>query len=236
MPIFRRRSCPPRSALRWSIASRIRNAAATARSGVGKVAITASPIVLTTAPASDVTTSCKTRKCARTRSKATRSPTRSVLHNEAHWWRGIKLTGHVRATARTWRSRAGSTDDPRPHQGVRWRSFNPKMAGVHGFRQRQAPKPKHGRRRRYLHWAFGDPRPNELDPIVLLWWMRRRVCLDRLTKRRVLQFEFQGLPRTYWLLLQPAEVSAPIPENLDHLLKVATGGSEPVFHPPSRFC
>jgi DNA-binding HxlR family transcriptional regulator len=57
------------------------------------------------------------------------------------------------------------------------------------------------------HWAFGDPRPNELDPIVLLWWMRRRVCLDRLTKRRVLQFEFQGLPRTYWLLLQPAEAS-----------------------------
>src|SRR5215204_3483886 len=27
MPIFRRRSCPPRSALRWSIASRIRNGA-----------------------------------------------------------------------------------------------------------------------------------------------------------------------------------------------------------------
>src|SRR6266849_6509077 len=27
-------------------------------------------------------------------------------------------------------------------------------------------------------WAFGDPRPHELDPIVLLWWMRRRVNLD----------------------------------------------------------
>ena len=25
-------------------------------------------------------------------------------------------------------------------------------------------------------WAFGNPRPNELDPIVLLWWMRRRVA------------------------------------------------------------
>src|ERR687897_3156272 len=22
-------------------------------------------------------------------------------------------------------------------------------------------------------WAFGNPRPNELDPIVLMWWMRR---------------------------------------------------------------
>lgn len=28
-------------------------------------------------------------------------------------------------------------------------------------------------------WAFGDPRPTELDPMVLLWWMRRRVHLDR---------------------------------------------------------
>src|SRR5918996_5250318 len=27
-------------------------------------------------------------------------------------------------------------------------------------------------------WAFGNPRPNELDPIVLLWWMRRRVCFN----------------------------------------------------------
>src|SRR5262249_10845724 len=32
-------------------------------------------------------------------------------------------------------------------------------------------------------WAFGDPRPNELDPIVLLWWMRRRVCRDRIARR-----------------------------------------------------
>src|SRR4051812_38987476 len=61
------------------MASRIRSAAASARSGVGKVAITTSPIVLTTAPASDATTSCKTRKCARTRSKAARSPTRVKL-------------------------------------------------------------------------------------------------------------------------------------------------------------
>ena len=29
-------------------------------------------------------------------------------------------------------------------------------------------------------WAFGEPRPNELDPIVLLWWMRRRVRQERL--------------------------------------------------------
>src|SRR5262245_6498409 len=42
-------------------------------------------------------------------------------------------------------------------------------------------------------WAFGDPRPSELDPIVLLWWMRRRVCFDRIPRRRVvMQFEFLG--------------------------------------------
>jgi DNA-binding HxlR family transcriptional regulator len=58
-------------------------------------------------------------------------------------------------------------------------------------------------------WAFGDPRPNELDPIVLLWWMRRRVCLDRIPRRRVvIEFAFRGGPkRGYWLLIEPTDVS-----------------------------
>jgi DNA-binding HxlR family transcriptional regulator len=58
-------------------------------------------------------------------------------------------------------------------------------------------------------WAFGDPRPNELDPIILLWWMRRRVCFDRISRRRiVIQFEFRGAPRRrYWLLIKPSEAS-----------------------------
>jgi DNA-binding HxlR family transcriptional regulator len=58
-------------------------------------------------------------------------------------------------------------------------------------------------------WAFGDPRPNELDPIVLLWWMRRRVCIDAIGKRRVVvQFDFSGGPRqSYWLLIQRSDVS-----------------------------
>jgi hypothetical protein len=30
-----------------------------------------------------------------------------------------------------------------------------------------------------------DPRPDELDPIVLLWWMRRRVDFERIPQRRV---------------------------------------------------
>lgn len=57
------------------------------------------------------------------------------------------------------------------------------------------------------HWAFGEPRTDELDPIVLLWWMRRRVCFDRISRRRVLQFDFQGLPGSYWLVLEPANAS-----------------------------
>jgi DNA-binding HxlR family transcriptional regulator len=57
-------------------------------------------------------------------------------------------------------------------------------------------------------WAFGDPRPNELDPVVLLWWMRRRVCAESLGSRRVvIEFNFGGAKRTYWLLIEPADVS-----------------------------
>jgi DNA-binding HxlR family transcriptional regulator len=57
-------------------------------------------------------------------------------------------------------------------------------------------------------WAFGDPLPSELDPIVLLWWMRRRVCLDRIPRRRVvIQFDFRGPRQSYWLLIEPDDVS-----------------------------
>jgi DNA-binding HxlR family transcriptional regulator len=58
-------------------------------------------------------------------------------------------------------------------------------------------------------WAFGEPRPNELDPIVLLWWMRRRVRQERIGRRRVvIQFDFRGGPRQgYWLLIEPNDVS-----------------------------
>jgi DNA-binding HxlR family transcriptional regulator len=58
-------------------------------------------------------------------------------------------------------------------------------------------------------WAFGDPRPSELDPIVLLWWMRRRVHRHRLPARRVvIQFDFYGgRAGTYWLVLERTDVS-----------------------------
>jgi DNA-binding HxlR family transcriptional regulator len=58
-------------------------------------------------------------------------------------------------------------------------------------------------------WAFGDPRPNELDPIILLWWMRRRIALDHIPRHRVvIEFNFRGGPKQkYWLLIEPTDVS-----------------------------
>lgn len=58
-------------------------------------------------------------------------------------------------------------------------------------------------------WAFGEPDISELDPILLLWWMRDRVYLERLPRRRVVvEFVFHGPRRsTYWLVLQPTDVS-----------------------------
>jgi DNA-binding HxlR family transcriptional regulator len=58
-------------------------------------------------------------------------------------------------------------------------------------------------------WAFGDPRPNELDPTILMWWMRRRVCFDRIPRRRlVIQFNFRrAAKKTFWLLIESNEAS-----------------------------
>jgi DNA-binding HxlR family transcriptional regulator len=58
-------------------------------------------------------------------------------------------------------------------------------------------------------WAFGEPRPQELDPVVLLWWMRRRVHRDRLPAERVVvEFEFRGVRAgRYWLILTRTDVS-----------------------------
>jgi len=64
-----------------------------------------------------------------------------------------------------------------------------------------------------LEWgaqfAFGEPDEAELDPVLLLWWMRRGTHLDRLPPQRVsVQFDFYGARTgTYWLLLEPSDVS-----------------------------
>ena len=58
-------------------------------------------------------------------------------------------------------------------------------------------------------WAFNEPEPDELDPILLLWWMRGRVRAEQLPEQRVVvQFDFKG-PATenYWLVLTREDVS-----------------------------
>lgn len=58
-------------------------------------------------------------------------------------------------------------------------------------------------------WAFGEPTDEQLDPILLLWWIRDRVCRDRLPQRQtVIQFDFfHNRKESYWLLLSHDDVS-----------------------------
>jgi DNA-binding HxlR family transcriptional regulator len=55
-------------------------------------------------------------------------------------------------------------------------------------------------------WSFGEPRPEELDPLLLLWWMRNGIYSERLPQRRiVVEFLFRGAGAQvdrYWLLLE----------------------------------
>jgi DNA-binding HxlR family transcriptional regulator len=58
-------------------------------------------------------------------------------------------------------------------------------------------------------WAFGDPTPEELDPVLLMWWLRKQANIDRLpAKRIVVQFDFRGAKKaTFWLILTTDDVS-----------------------------
>jgi DNA-binding HxlR family transcriptional regulator len=58
-------------------------------------------------------------------------------------------------------------------------------------------------------WAFGEPREDELDPILLLWWMRSRVHTEQLPQERVVvQFDFRGADQgSYWLILKEDDAS-----------------------------
>lgn len=60
-----------------------------------------------------------------------------------------------------------------------------------------------------VRWAFGEPRPEELDAGLLVWRIHQRIDRERLPARRtVVEFDFTG-PRgkRVWLLLEPREVS-----------------------------
>lgn len=58
-------------------------------------------------------------------------------------------------------------------------------------------------------WAFGEPHPEELDPVLLLWWIRDRVYSEHLPPDRVVvEFDFfEARPHHYWLILKPGDVS-----------------------------
>lgn len=57
-------------------------------------------------------------------------------------------------------------------------------------------------------WSFTDPRPEELDPDLLIVWMARHVNRDQLPRgRTVLQFDLRNPAKRYWMVLEPAEVS-----------------------------
>ncbi len=60
-----------------------------------------------------------------------------------------------------------------------------------------------------VRWAFGEPRPEDLDPLLLLWWMRDRVHRERLPEGRVVvQFDFTGAAEArYWLVLAREDIS-----------------------------
>ena len=60
-----------------------------------------------------------------------------------------------------------------------------------------------------VRWAFGEPRPTDLDPVLLLWKVHQRVDRTRLpSSRTVVEFDFRGRAgRRLWLVLEPREVS-----------------------------
>jgi DNA-binding HxlR family transcriptional regulator len=59
------------------------------------------------------------------------------------------------------------------------------------------------------NWAFGDPTPEDLDPVLLMWWMRNRVRVDQLPEHRVVvQFDFYGAATvSFWLILTQSDVT-----------------------------
>ncbi len=50
-------------------------------------------------------------------------------------------------------------------------------------------------------WQFGEPRRNELDPTLLMWWIHSRLDFSQLPDRRmVLEFRFRDRPERFWVV------------------------------------
>jgi DNA-binding HxlR family transcriptional regulator len=58
-------------------------------------------------------------------------------------------------------------------------------------------------------WAFEEPEEEDLDPTLLMWWMRVRVCAEELPEHRVVvRFDFTGARyEKFWLVLTKEDVS-----------------------------
>ena len=57
-------------------------------------------------------------------------------------------------------------------------------------------------------WSFTDPRPDELDPALLIVWMARHVDREQLPlDRTVVQFDFRSPAKRFWMVLEPSDVS-----------------------------
>ncbi|MCB0214432.1 MAG: helix-turn-helix transcriptional regulator [Anaerolineae bacterium] len=58
-------------------------------------------------------------------------------------------------------------------------------------------------------WAFDEPEEQELDPVLLMWWIRDRIHTDRLPQPRVvIRIDFTGASHdSFWLILTQGDVS-----------------------------
>lgn len=58
-------------------------------------------------------------------------------------------------------------------------------------------------------WAFSEPTPEELDPVLLMWRLRNEVMKERLPDGRVvIQYDFRVRGKGYfWLVLTQADVT-----------------------------
>ncbi len=58
-------------------------------------------------------------------------------------------------------------------------------------------------------WAFAEPEPEELDPVLLMWWLRSDVQRDKLSQDRiVVQYDFRVRKMEYfWLVLTSVDVT-----------------------------
>jgi DNA-binding HxlR family transcriptional regulator len=76
-----------------------------------------------------------------------------------------------------------------------------------------------------VEWLFDDLRPEEVDPVTLMWWMHRRVDQEHLpTDRVVVEFAHTAPhPQVIWMVLERGEASVCIqPPGFDTDLQVTS--------------